>query len=641
GQLAAWSDPAAELDAEGFALRMRRLDEHWLTATVADPEVAATVEVPLAEALRSFQRLNPSYREILVTDKRGQLVAATNKTSDYWQGDEEWWQRTHRVRAGRAYLEGIHYDESAQVYSLDLCIPIIARDRPQDPIVGVLKAVVDPTPAFAALKPILREFEVRRHLVLDDGQVVYRLLGEPVTPYTLQFSAAAVARINPHEEGWAVVPLLGDRPRLVGYAPLDLGGPVIERFRVPGQTPGWHRLYVEVDADARTVLAPVRRQLIVVAGMGILLLLLFTWTGYYVAQRMIVTPIQRLQSAVSAVAESGRLEAVAAEADAVPPASTAGRVLAELDRVRTGDELEDLAREFRLMAIRVLRYHEHLEAEISRQTRAIQQDLQFAREFQEALLPHQYPEVPTPPADGMVLRFHHVYQPASTVGGDFFDVLKLDDHRAGIFIADVMGHGARSALVTAMLRTLLYDLSHQADDPARFLGLINENFHQLVNHSGQFLFVSAFYLVIDTAKGLATYASAGHPSPYLAERSSRRAHRLIEGLHNNPALGLFPDSQYTNFTSFPGPHDVFLLFTDGLFEALNPAGEEFGVDRLRSVIEANLDRDVAGLCQTVIDTMSQFTEGTPLNDDVCLVAVEVGDVRPAAAAPADAVAAAS
>ena len=131
------------------------------------------------------------------------------------------------------------------------------------------------------------------------------------------------------------------------------------------------------------------------------------------------------------------------------------------------------------MAVRVLRYHEQLEEEIAFKTAEIQRDLQFAREFQEALMPRSYPQVPTEPgAAPLALGFHHVYRPASSVGGDFFDVLKLDDYRAGVFIADVMGHGARSALVTAILRTLLHDLSRWADDPAQLLELIP---HKKVN----------------------------------------------------------------------------------------------------------------------------------------------------------------
>jgi len=83
--------------------------------------------------------------------------------------------------------------------------------------------------------------------------------------------------------------------------------------------------------------------------------------------------------------------------------------------------------------------------------------------------------------------------------GDFFDVMKLSDHRAGIFIADVMGHGARSALVTAILRTLLQDLAAKASDPAQFLSLLNRHFHSIIEQSNQFIFVSAFYLLIDTS----------------------------------------------------------------------------------------------------------------------------------------------
>jgi serine phosphatase RsbU (regulator of sigma subunit) len=386
-------------------------------------------------------------------------------------------------------------------------------------------------------------------------------------------------------------------------------------------------LFAIVHENAATVLAPVRRQLWLLSATGGIVVFLFGLAGLYVANGKIIGPIQRLRSAAQLVAASAKL-ADATVPDAARVQSRASRastgVLDDVRRIRTADEIQDLAQDFVAMAVRVLRYHEQLEEEIAFQTAEIQRDLQFAHEFQEALMPHDYPQVPSETCVApLALNFHHVYMPASSVGGDFFDVLKLDDHRAGIFIADVMGHGARSALVTAILRTLLQDLSSQADDPARFLELINRHFYKLVEESKQVIFVSAFYLVVDTQKAMATYASAGHPSPLVAERARGTVRPLIQRLHDNPALGLFRDSHYKSFTSFAAIGDVFLLYTDGISEAANADGEEFGRERLCDVLKQNLHRDVTGLTQSVIDAVNQFTGATALPDDICLVAVEV------------------
>ncbi len=108
------------------------------------------------------------------------------------------------------------------------------------------------------------------------------------------------------------------------------------------------------------------------------------------------------------------------------------------------------------MTSRVLRYQRELESEVAAKTSVIREDLEMAREFQHAMLPSQYPEVPPPAVNNPLrLKFAHFYQPAATVGGDFFDLIELDENSAGILIADVMGHGARSALITAILRALV------------------------------------------------------------------------------------------------------------------------------------------------------------------------------------------
>ena len=97
--------------------------------------------------------------------------------------------------------------------------------------------------------------------------------------------------------------------------------------------------------------------------------------------------------------------------------------------------------------------------------------------------------------------------------------------------------------------------------PASITVLINTHFHGVVSQSNEFIFVSAFYLMLNTQTALASYAAAGHPSPFFADRSRNRVDPLLEDLHNNPALGLFPDSHYDRWTKSVIPDDFFVLFT--------------------------------------------------------------------------------
>ena len=612
-----------DLTREQFLEHIQDIEAHWLKLDRTAPELRRVLNNDIARQLRAFQSVCPLFAEILVTDVKGQLVAATGKTSDYWQADEDWWQRAFPLAAGQAHLEGINFDESAAVYSVDVAIPVRNIARLNEAPVGVLKGVLNASPLFASAQSIpFAEHRVQQ-VVLTDGRILVDLSGGHIIPMKDKVSSSLLPHLLQNRPGWTLAKVDNSSLKLVGYSPIRPTSRLIGETTSTGLKP----FYVIVYDDASAVLAPVRRQMRMLFAVGSLVVLGFMLAGLYIANRRIIEPIQRLRTTAQLIASSAKLtesEVGRAAVDSVGVSAASSTALEEVRQIHTSDEIQELARDFLAMAERVLRYHEQLKEEIALKTTEIQRDLQFAREFQEAFMPRSYPQVPTDPgATPLALNFHHIYRPTSSVGGDFFDVLKLDDHRAGIFIADVMGHGARSALVTAILRTLLHDLSHWSDDPAQLLELLNRRFCDILQPSKQVIFASAFYLIVDTQKGLATYASAGHPSPLLAERSRRTVRPLIHRLENNPALGLIREARYTHFASFVAAADLFLLYTDGIVEASNAEGEEFGRDRLSQVVSQNIDRPVAELTQSVTDSVNQFTGSTSLPDDICLVAVGV------------------
>ncbi len=298
------------------------------------------------------------------------------------------------------------------------------------------------------------------------------------------------------------------------------------------------------------------------------------------------------------------------------------RALESLSRqVQTQLELRRKLRDLR----RTSAERDRARAESDAHAAEIERDLGFARQFQQALLPHNedYPVIAGAPSQSLRLNFHHVYQPTLSLGGDFFDVLKLSEHRAGVFIADVMGHGARSALVTAIIRTLFQELAPQSDDPGEVLERLNARFCGIVQESGQFLFASACYLVFDTQGGTVSFSNAGHPAPVWANRDRTRVVPLQNERANGPVLGLSGEALYSSCSEPLGAGDVFLLFTDGLVEAPDAQGEEFEEERLYEVIRHYPGVDASRLTQVVVDSLSQWRGATPLPDDLCLVAVEV------------------
>jgi serine phosphatase RsbU (regulator of sigma subunit) len=602
--------------------QIARIEAVWTNLPPDHPWVQTFLTNNLAVTLRQFQLRHPWFAELFVTDRAGRLIASTAKTSDYLQSDERWWHRAAAVASGEAWLEGLDFDESARVFSLEVAMPVRRTGQTTGPPQGVLKAVLNAAPLLSTIPLVHSDASAIREVVYVDGRILLRLLDESFQPRSESIPPETARRLNTAGSGWLLARLRQDRVHMIGHAPLRLVGVAGGDTRVRGSS----LLQVIVHQEASAVLAPIRRQVLLLGGLGIVGVLACGLAGLYIAQIKLVSPLETLRAAAHAVAGTVREDSSAKAAPpAQPIASSSSQLLDRLDHIRTGDEIEALARDFRGMAAKVLRYQEHLQEEIAAKTEEIRRDLDMAREFQEALLPNRYPEVPSPPSeDGISLQFCHLYRPTLTVSGDFFDIIKLSDHRAGLLIADVMGHGTRSALVTAIIRTLVQEMARNAESPAQLLERVNEHFHTVVGQTRQTVFVSAFYLVADTERATLEFASAGHPSPMVLRRREGRVEPLFGHLSRNPALGLFPKATYSSFQRPLHDDDVFLLFTDGLQEAPSPdESEEFGVERLCSVLRSAQDLRLPELIQSVIDAVDEFAGNQPLPDDICIVGMEV------------------
>jgi serine phosphatase RsbU (regulator of sigma subunit) len=251
-------------------------------------------------------------------------------------------------------------------------------------------------------------------------------------------------------------------------------------------------------------------------------------------------------------------------------------------------------------------------------------DFNMAREIQQMFLPQRYPTFPRA-ADHATsaLKFYHRYLPAQAVGGDFFNVFPITNTICGIFICDVMGHGMRAALVTAILRGLVEELIAVAMDGGKFLGEINRSLHAILRRTTEPLLATAFYGIADVTDGTLQWACAGHPSPLLL----RRSRGLVEPLkmydpRHGPALGLFERAQYPVCRCPLEVDDVLLLFTDGLFEINGVTQEEFGYDRLLTAVQQRLKLPPDKLFDELLAEVREYA-GDEFVDDVCLVAAEV------------------
>jgi phosphoserine phosphatase RsbU/P len=276
--------------------------------------------------------------------------------------------------------------------------------------------------------------------------------------------------------------------------------------------------------------------------------------------------------------------------------------------------------------------HQRLQGELNRSREELERkkaemdaDLALARGVQQALLPQTYPVFPAGarPADSL-LQFAHRWIPSEKVAGDLFDVFAVTDKMAGVFICDVMGHGVRAALVTALLRGLLREQRPLASRPGDMLAELNNGLQTLLGRTRDLVFVTATYAVIDTQTGQVRLASAGHPAPIHLRRRGGVALSLESGEGPGAALGLLPDALYevTHYTLERG--DGLLMFTDGVFEATRADGEEFGRARLRSAVEARLNLPAPLLIDALLAEVEAYQgpDRRGFEDDICMVSVD-------------------
>ena len=254
----------------------------------------------------------------------------------------------------------------------------------------------------------------------------------------------------------------------------------------------------------------------------------------------------------------------------------------------------------------------------------MEEELKLAHELQMALLPQQFPDIPrgASPMESAI-KFSSYYYPMAAVSGDFFTVDRLSETAVAVFIADVMGHGVRAGLITAMISALVEKFSAAAADPAMMLTKINRSLHAILKHSESTLFVTGFYLVADAARSRILYANAGHPEPLLLHRLRGELESISSKDSGGPALGLFDAAQYRTCECPTAVDDFIMLFTDGLFEVEAPDDKIYSRDRLMAAVRERVRLPSAELLAELFGEIRQFSKRTEFSDDVCLVGIDV------------------
>ncbi|HJZ75991.1 MAG TPA: SpoIIE family protein phosphatase [Vicinamibacterales bacterium] len=242
-----------------------------------------------------------------------------------------------------------------------------------------------------------------------------------------------------------------------------------------------------------------------------------------------------------------------------------------------------------------------------RQDRKQQREQDEARLIQRALLPASLPELDR-------LRIAASWRPADGVGGDCFDVIASGD-RIGIVIADVAGKGMPAALLMSNLQAAVRAFASDAADPAAICSSVNR---LLCRHMLSGRFVTFCFAWLDPARQALTYANAGHNPPLLVHGDGR-VERLAEA---GVVMGIFPDASYSTAARPLTPGDRLLFFTDGITEAHDAGGGEFGEERLADAARAARTCAAEALKRHLLETIDAFTGGT-FDDDATLLAIEI------------------
>ncbi|HTZ99457.1 MAG TPA: SpoIIE family protein phosphatase [Candidatus Aquilonibacter sp.] len=249
--------------------------------------------------------------------------------------------------------------------------------------------------------------------------------------------------------------------------------------------------------------------------------------------------------------------------------------------------------------------------ERERQRQRLEQEVNIARDIQQALLPRGLRDFPH-------LKVAGINIPCLAVGGDYFDVFKMADGRTAFLIADVSGKGLGAALLTTMLQGALSGLMLGADPAPMFVHL--NNF--LCEHAEVGRYATVFFGILHN-DGTLEYINAGHPSPLLL-RSGEATEPFTEGCC---PVGLLPEVDYHVARVNLHPEDTLILFSDGITEAVDLTEEMYGIDRLRSLFVGRASAALDELQQVALASLREFTRGASQADDITLLLVRYQPVR--------------
>jgi sigma-B regulation protein RsbU (phosphoserine phosphatase) len=238
----------------------------------------------------------------------------------------------------------------------------------------------------------------------------------------------------------------------------------------------------------------------------------------------------------------------------------------------------------------------------------LERELKVAADIQMSILPDVLPVHEKFDFGGRIL-------PARQVGGDFYDIFVLDEHKIGVLIGDVADKGVPSAIFMARAHALIIAEADSSTSPGEVLRMANRHITRLEKSTQ---FVTALYGVLDTQTGEFSYARAGHEPPLLLQEQGE-----VQRLPHQPgmALGLWENIILDEYSLFLPQGSLLLMFTDGMTDCRSPKGEPFGLERIKTTMGGLWSATAQASCDQLFDTLMMYQSGSKQDDDVTLVAI--------------------
>jgi len=244
----------------------------------------------------------------------------------------------------------------------------------------------------------------------------------------------------------------------------------------------------------------------------------------------------------------------------------------------------------------------------------LKHELEIARKIQQSLLPQYNPQIEGLDIDG-------ICQPAAEVGGDYFDYFKIADQKIGVVIADVTGKGTSAAFYMAVVKGIMLSLASIFESPRELMIELNRRLYGIMDRK---VFITMIYAIIDLNENQLVFARAGHNSLLYRDAEFKKVHTLTpEGIGLGLESGSVFDDKIEEIKLSLSQGDLFVLYTDGISEAMNRNFDEFSEQKLIALINSSNNSSASQIRNQIIHELKEFVKDAPQHDDITLVTIRI------------------